>query len=86
MSRNQERVLSDALMNDISQLMYTELRSNPESIGAVVSAMMNAYLTNDWGTFGEFATDIIEGYEDDILLTLNMKIREDLENQNENHA
>ena len=86
MSRNQERVLSDALMNDISQLMYTELRSNPESIGAVVSAMMNAYLTNDWVTFGEFATNIIEGYEDDILLTLNMEIKEDLENQNEDHV
>lgn len=86
MSRNQERVLSDALINDISQLMYTELKSNPESIGAVVSAMVNAYLTNDWVTFGEFATDIIEGYEDDILLTLNMELTEDSFNQNENHA
>jgi phenylpyruvate tautomerase PptA (4-oxalocrotonate tautomerase family) len=86
MSRNQERVLSDALVNDISQLMYTELQTNPESVHAVVSAMVNAYLTDDWVTFGEFATDIIEGYEDDVLLTLNMEIREDLENQNENNA
>jgi hypothetical protein len=86
MSRNQERVLSDALVNDINQLMYVELQTNPESVHAVVNAMMNAYLTNDWDTFGEFATDIIEGYEDDILLTLNMEIREDLENQNEDNA
>jgi hypothetical protein len=31
-------------------------------------------------------TETIEDYEDDILLTLNMEIREDLENQNENHV
>lgn len=77
MSRNQERVLSDALVNDINQLMYVELQTNPESVHAVVNAMVNAYLTNDWVTFGEFATDIIEGYEDDILLTLNMQLKED---------
>jgi hypothetical protein len=31
-------------------------------------------------------TETIEDYEDDILLTLNMEIREDLENQSENHV
>ena len=86
MSRNQERVLSDALLNDIKRLMYVELQTNPESVHAVVSAMMNAYLTNDWNTFSEFATDIIEGYEDDIIATLNMQLTEDSFTQNENNA
>ena len=85
MSRNNERVLSDTLMNDIRQLMFTELRTSPESVQAVVDAMMTSYLNNDWDAFGEFAIDIIEGYEDDVLLTLNMELNEDAYNQNCNN-
>ena len=85
-SRNQERVLSEAMINDIKSAMYTDLRMNNEEIWAVVDAMMHSYLADDFESFKEFTTMIVEGYEDDIIATLNMEIREDLENQNENHA
>jgi hypothetical protein len=86
MSRNQERVLSDALIHDIQELMYADLRNNPDSVHALVDNMMNAYLTDEWGSFGGIVNDIIEDYEDNILLTLNMEIREDLENQSEDNV
>jgi hypothetical protein len=86
MSRNQERVLSDKLISDIQELIYQDLRTNPDSVYTLVDNMMNAYLTDEWGSFGGIVNDIIEDYEDNILLTLNMEIREDLENQNENNA
>lgn len=85
MSRNQERVLSDAMITDIKSQMYEDLKDKSE-IWSLISAMMHSYLDNDFESFKQFTTEIIEGYEDDIIATLNMEIREDLENQNENHV
>jgi|LauGreDrversion4_2_1035121.scaffolds.fasta_scaffold1719200_1 hypothetical protein len=86
MSRNNERVLSDKLISDIQELMYQDLRTNPDSAYTLVNNMMDAYLTGEWGGFSEVISDVIEDYEDNILLTLNMEIREDLENQTEDHV
>jgi len=77
MSRNQERVLSDKLISDIQELMYQDLRTNPDSVYALVNNMMDAYLTDEWGGFGEIISDVIEDYENDIILTLNMELNED---------
>jgi len=85
MSRNQERVLSDAMIEDIKAMMFSELEWTIERTD-LINAIMDAYLTGDWDSFKQMITETIEDYEDDILLTLNMKIREDLENQNENHV
>ncbi len=85
MSRNQERVLSDAMITDIKAMMFSELEWTIERTD-LINAIMDAYLTGDWDSFKQMITETIEDYEDDILLTLNMKIREDLENQNENHV
>jgi hypothetical protein len=38
---------------------------------------MNAYLTDDFDSFKEFITEVIESYESDIILTLNMELKED---------
>ncbi len=86
MSRNNERVLSDKLISDIQELMYQDLITNPDSAYTLVNNMMDAYLTGEWGGFNEVISDVIEDYEDNILLTLNMEIREDLENQTEDHV
>jgi hypothetical protein len=85
MSRNQERVLSDAMIEDIKAMMFSELEWGYER-EALIDSIMNAYLTNDWDSFKQVITDNIEHYEDDILLTLNMEIMEDLENQNEDNV
>ncbi len=85
MSRNNERVLSDQMITDIREAMYTELRTDPESVWAVVDAMMNCYLTNDLESFSQFTTEIVEGYEDDVIKTLNMELMEDAYNQNCNN-
>ena len=84
MSRNNERVLSDKLISDIQELMYQDLRNNPDSVYTLVDNMMNAYLTGEWGSFGGVVSDIIEDYEDDIIKTLNMELMEDSFNQAEN--
>jgi hypothetical protein len=83
MSRNKERVLSDAMISDIKELMFKELE-NPDAQCAFVDNMMNAYLTDEWSPFRGVISDIIEDYEDDILLTLNMELTEDSFNQAEN--
>jgi hypothetical protein len=85
MSRNQERVLSDAMITDIKAHLFSELEWTIERTD-LINAIMDAYLTDDWDSFKQMITETIEDYEDDILLTLNMEIREDLENQNENHV
>jgi len=85
MSRNNERVLSDQMITDIREAMYTELRTDPESVWAVVDAMMSCYLTNDLESFSQFTTEIVEGYEDDVIKTLNMELMEDAYNQNCNN-
>jgi hypothetical protein len=76
MSRNQERVLSDAMITDIKAQLFGELEWSEER-NAFIEAIMHAYLTDDWNSFKNFATDIIESYEDDILLILNMHLNED---------
>lgn len=76
MSRNQERVLSDAMITDIKAELFGELEWS-DNRNSLIEAMMNAYLTDDWNSFKNFATDIIESYEDDIILTLNMHLNED---------
>jgi len=84
MSRNQERVLSDAMITDIKAEMFGELEWSQER-NLLIEAIMSSYLTDDWDSFKGYMTDVIEDYEDNIIATLNMEIREDLENQNENH-
>ena len=76
MSRNQERVLSDAMITDIKAQLFGELEWSEEK-NAFIDAIMHAYLTDDWNTFKDFITEIIESSEDDILLTLNMHLKED---------
>ena len=84
MSRNQERVLSDAMIQDIKAELFGELEWGYER-EILIDAMMNAYLTDDWDSFKQSTIETIEAYEDDIIATLNMEIREDLDNQNENN-
>jgi hypothetical protein len=43
----------------------------------MVDAIMDAYLTDDFESFKQLMTEIIEGHESDILLTLNMELNED---------
>jgi hypothetical protein len=83
MSRNQERVLSDQMISDIKDQIFKELE-NPLNQFALVDAIMNAYLTDDWDSFKQVIIENIEDYEDDILLTLNMELTEDSFNQTEN--
>jgi hypothetical protein len=73
MSRNNERVLSDAMITDIKDQMFTDLRNDPETVWALIDGLMDSYLTNDYSIF----TEIIEDYESDIILTLNMELNED---------
>jgi hypothetical protein len=80
MSRNNERVLSDAMITDIKDSMFTDLRNDPETVWALIDGLMDSYLTNDYSIF----TEIIEDYENEILLTLNMELKEDAFNQSEN--
>ena len=86
MNRNQERVLSDAMILDIKDSMFIDLVNVPDSVYHLVDSMMNAYLTDDWSTIKETMIEIIEATEDDILLTLNMELIEDSFNQNEDNV
>ena len=83
MSRNKERVLSDAMISDIKEQMLKELE-NPDAQCAFVDVIMDMYLTDDFESFKQTIVDNIEHYEDDILLTLNMELMEDSFNQAEN--
>ena len=76
MSRNQERILSDALIHDIKEQMFKELE-NPDDQCALVDAIMDAYLTNDFESLKQTIIENIEHYEDEIILTLNMHLNED---------
>ena len=76
MSRNNERVLSDAMITDIKAHLFSELEWGDER-NQLVEAIINAYLTDDWDSFKQMITDVIEHYEDEILLTLNMELKED---------
>ena len=76
MPRNQERALSDAMITDIKAALFSELEWEDER-SALIDSMMNAYLTNDWDSLKQVITENIEHYEDEILLTLNMTLKED---------
>ena len=76
MSRNQERVLSDAMITDIKAQLFGELEWS-DNRNSLIDSIMNAYLTDDWDLFKQVIIDNIEHYEDDILLTLNMHLKED---------
>ena len=76
MSRNQERVLSSAMILDIKSCMFNDLEQRDER-NEFVNSIMNAYLTDDWDSLKQVITDNIEHYEDDIILTLNMQLNED---------
>ena len=84
MSRNNERVLSDAMILDIKDSMFIDLVNVPDSVYHLVDSMMNAYLTDDWDSLKQTITENIEHYEDEIILTLNMELMEDSFNQAEN--
>ena len=76
MSRNNERVLSDAMISDIKEQMFKDLE-NPDGQCAFVDAIMDMYLTDDFESFKQTIIENIEHYEDDIILTLNMELNED---------
>jgi hypothetical protein len=83
MNRNQERVLSDVMISDIKDAIYTDLRDSDE-LWVLVDNIMNAYLANDWNEFGKTATENIEAYEDNIIAELNTELMEDSFDQAEN--
>jgi hypothetical protein len=83
MSRNNERVLSDAMITDIKAKLFSELEWTVDRTD-LIDDIMDAYLTDDWDSFKQMLTETIEDYEDDILLTLNMELTEDSLNQAEN--
>ena len=81
MSRNNERVLSEAMITDIKDQMLKELE-NPDAQYAFVDAIMDMYLTDDFESFKQIIIENIEHYEDDIILTLNMELKEDSDANN----
>ncbi len=76
MSRNSERVLSDAMISDIKSKMLDDLDTNDGKC-IFVDAIMDMYLTDDFESFKQIIIENLEHYEDDILLTLNMELNED---------
>ena len=83
MSRNKERVLSDAMITNIKAKLFSELEWTVDRTD-LIDDIMDAYLTDDWDSFKQMLTETIEDYEDDIILTLNMELNEDSFNQAEN--
>ena len=76
MSRNNERVLSDAMITDIKSKMLDDLDTNDGKC-IFVDAIMDMYLTDDFESFKQIIIENLEHYEDDIILTLNMELNED---------
>ena len=81
MSRNSERVLSDAMITDIKSKMLDDLDTNDGKC-IFVDAIMDMYLTDDFESFKQIIIENLEHYEDDILLTLNMELNEDSNDNN----
>jgi len=85
MSRNQQRVLSDAMINRIKSKIYNELSSNSVGRSTVVDTLMDAYLMDSKDELMEATIALIEATEDNILstpsydelLTINMELNED---------
>ena len=84
MSRNNERVLSDAMIYDIKNKIYTSIRMNNVELWILIDNIVNTYLTDDWDSFKQTMTDNIEYYEDEIITELNTQLMEDSFNQAEN--
>jgi hypothetical protein len=80
MSKNNERVLSDAMIADIKEAIYVDLKNDPETVWALIDGLMDSYLTDDYSIF----TEIIEDYENEIITELNTQLMEDSFNQTEN--
>lgn len=76
MSRNTERVLSKEMIAAIQVRMFNDM-SAPQERTIIVTTLMNAYLMNDAEGLLNTVADIIEDYENDILLDLNMELMED---------
>jgi len=76
MSRNNERILSDAMITDIKSKMLDDLDTNDGKC-TLVDTIMDMYLTDDFESFRQIIIENIEHYEDDIILTLNMELNED---------
>jgi hypothetical protein len=70
MSKNNERVLSDAMITDIKEAMYIDLKNDPETVWALIDGLMDSYLTDDYSIF----TEIIEDYENEIITELNTQL------------
>jgi hypothetical protein len=81
MSRNNERILSDAMITDIKSKMLDDLDTNDGKC-TFVDTIMDMYLTDDFESFRQIIIENIEHYEDDIILTLNMELNEDSYNNN----
>ena len=76
MSRNNERILSDAMISDIKSKMLDDLDTNDGKY-TFIDTIMDMYLTDDFESFRQIIIENIEHYEDDIILTLNMELNED---------
>ena len=76
MSRNNERIFSDAMITDIKSKMLDDLDTNDGKC-IFVDTIMDMYLTDDFESFKQIIIENLEHYEDDILLTLNMELNED---------
>jgi len=81
MSRNNERILSDAMITDIKSKMLDDLDTNDGKY-TFVDTIMDMYLTDDFESFRQIIIENIEHYEDDIILTLNMELNEDSHDAN----
>jgi hypothetical protein len=80
-TRNWDRVLSDAMISDIKSKMLDDLDTNDGKC-AFVDTIMDMYLTDDFESFRQIIIENIEHYEDDIILTLNMELKEDSDANN----
>ena len=76
MSRNNGRILSDAMITDIKSKMLDDLDTNDGKC-TFVDTIMDMYLTDDFESFRQIIIENIEHYEDDIILTLNMELNQD---------
>jgi len=76
MSRNQERLLSDAMITDIGNQMSEEIKDK-DTRDTLMCVLLAHYLQQDKDSLLEFINEWIEEVEDDILLTLNMELKED---------
>ncbi len=83
MSRNNERVLSDAMIKDIKAELFGELEWS-DGRNDFINILMNAYLTDDWDSFKQMITNVIEHYEDKVITELNTQLMEDSFNQADN--